>query len=88
MKYDLVATTGKYQKDGETKYLTKNVGKMIEVNGRQKILLDASFNPAGCEKTEDGKVWIALFEQRDNNKQPASGKPQVTQEAFDSDIPF
>jgi single-strand DNA-binding protein len=64
--YDVVCTTGKYQKDGDTKYLSKNVGSMIETKNGPMLLLDASFNPAGCERGEDGKVWLKLFTPRDD----------------------
>lgn len=80
MKYDVIATVGKYQKDGQTRYLTKNVGRVLTLNnGQVKLLLDASFNPAGCERGEDGKVWLSLFEP----------KQEVKQDNFDDlDTPF
>ena len=82
MKYDVVATVGKYEKDGQTKYLTKNVGRILETkDGHKKLLLDSSFNPAGCERGEDGKVWLALFEPKP--------KGQHNQDdGLDQDCPF
>jgi hypothetical protein len=67
-KYDVVATTGTYQKDGETKYVNRNVGAVIQTKHGFRLALDASFNPAGCPKTDDGKVYMALFEPRDNDQ--------------------
>jgi uncharacterized lipoprotein YddW (UPF0748 family) len=70
--YDVVATTGKYQKDGQTKYLNKTVGSIIETKHGKRLKLAAWFNPAGCEKDEDGAVWLALFPPKDKqqNRQP------------------
>ena len=85
---DIVATIGKYEKDGQTKYISRNVGKLIDTKNGQKLLMDASFNLAGCERTEDGKVWLSLFEPRDNNKKLT--KPQTSTQDADSgsDVPF
>lgn len=60
-KYDVVATIGSYEKNGEKKYLTRNVGSIIQTQKGFRLALDASFNPAGCRVEEDGKVWLALF---------------------------
>lgn len=68
-KYDVVATIGTYQKDGETKYVTRNVGSVIETKHGLRLAMDASFNPAGCQKSEDGKVWLALFEPKPQDGQ-------------------
>lgn len=93
-KYDLVATTGSYEKDGQTKYINKNVGRVMEWEGKQYIVMDPSFNPAGCLRQKDGSVRIAMFEPRDNNQGQQQGgyggQAQSTQEPFDdgADIPF
>lgn len=63
-KYDVVATVGTYEKNGEKKYLTRNVGSIIQTQKGFRLALEASFNPAGCKVEEDGKVWLALFEPR------------------------
>ena len=76
-KYDVVATIGKYEKDGQTKYISRNVGAVIETQHGLSIKMDASFNPAGCQITEDGKIWLKLFEPRDNSQgQKQSGYSQ------------
>jgi hypothetical protein len=67
--FDVVATTGKYQKDGQTKYLNKTVGSIIETKHGNRLKLAAWFNPAGCEKDEDGSVWLALFPPKDKQQQ-------------------
>jgi single-strand DNA-binding protein len=75
-KYDVVATTGTYQKDGQTKYVNKNVGAVISTQHGFSLVLDASFNPAGCKISDDGKVWLKLFEPQDSNQQQAPQAPQ------------
>lgn len=98
---DLVATIGRYEKDGQTKYVTRKVGTLLETDKGTRIKLDASFNPAGCIKGEDGGVWLAAFDPkpREQTQQPSRNGiiPERQQPAhsgagefidFDSDIPF
>ena len=94
---DIVATIGTYQKDGETKYVSRKVGVLLETSKGPRIKLDASFNPAGCQRGEDGGVWLAIFDQRDNNGKSSQPRQQAParQEApaddsgfNDDDIPF
>lgn len=99
--YDAVVTTGTYLSNGETKYVTRNVGAVIETKNGLSLVMDASFNPAGARRTEDGKVWITLFEPREEDA-PAPRSNPHTQPAqqtrrnnapappadFDDDIPF
>lgn len=95
-RYDVVATIGQYEKDGQTKYVTRNVGAVIQTSKGFRLKLDASFNPAGCPRSEDGGVWLALFEPRDDQQQtqqPAPRQQQRSQQAAppdfdDTDIPF
>jgi len=81
--YDVVATTGTYQKDGETKYRTRNVGAVIDTKHGFRLKLDASFNPAGCPRDDDGQIWLALFEPkpRDANQQTQQATAQQYQQA-------
>ena len=95
-RYDVVATIGQYEKDGQTKYVTRNVGAVIQTSKGFRLKLDASFNPAGCPRSDDGGVWLALFEPRDDQQQgqpQQRQQPQRSQQAappddFDLDIPF
>lgn len=101
-KYDVVATIGKYEKDGQTKFINRNVGAIIKTDKGFRLALDATFNPAGCDKDNNGRVWLALFEPRDdqpqqqaNQQQAQQNRPQQNQQAampnyndFDDDIPF
>lgn len=61
---NIVASIGTYQKDGQTKYINRTVGKLVETQHGPKITLDASFNPAGCIRSDDGSVWLSLFDPK------------------------
>lgn len=97
-KYDVVATVGKYEKNGETKYISRKVGAVIQTDKGFRMKMDAFFNPAGCKVDEDGSIWLALFEPRDDQQQgqPQQQQRQQTQRSqqaappddFDESIPF
>ncbi|MBA1234746.1 hypothetical protein [Stutzerimonas nitrititolerans] len=95
-KYDVVATVGKYEKNGETKYISRKVGAVIQTDKGFRMKMDAFFNPAGCKVDEDGSIWLALFEPRDDQQQ---GQPQQQQrqqparqaaqpDPYDQDVTF
>ena len=87
-RYDVVATIGTYQKDGETKYVNRNVGAVIQTQKGFRLKLDATFNPAGLQRSDDGGVWLALFEPKPREQQQAPRQPApAAQDDFDSDIP-
>lgn len=96
VKYDVVATTGVYEKEGQKKYLTRKVGVVISTDKGFRIKLDACFNPAGCQITEDGAIWLALFEPkpRDEQQQQRAPQRQAPRQAtpdpdgFDDSVPF
>lgn len=92
VKYDVVATVGQYEKDGQTKYLSRKVGVIVNTKNGLRLKLDACFNPAGCpQRSDDGGVWLALFEPKEDNKPaPQQQRQQAPKEDFDdgSDIPF
>jgi len=80
-KYDIVATTGTYQKNGETKNRFKNVGVVMEKDGKPFILLDRTFNPAGLPTQDDrDTVLLSLYEPKDKNTDQAA--------PLDDHIPF
>lgn len=95
-RYDVVATIGQYEKDGQTKYVTRNVGAVIQTSKGFRLKLDASFNPAGCPRSDDGGVWLALFEPRDDQQQGQQQAPRQAQRSqpaplpddFSDDVPF
>jgi len=86
MKKDIIATIGTYQKDGETKYISRKVGQLFEIDGKLKMKMDTSFNPAGCKAGEDGQIWLALFDPRPREGQQPAQQPQDLDDS--SDIPF
>lgn len=96
-KYDVVATVGKYEKNGETKYISRKVGAVIQTDKGFRMKMDAFFNPAGCEVGEDGSIWLALFEPRDDQQQapqqqqrqqPQRSQPAPLPDDFSDDVPF
>jgi len=96
-KYDVVATVGKYEKNGETKYISRKVGAVIQTDKGFRMKMDAFFNPAGCKVDEEGSIWLALFEPRDDQQQgqpqqQRQGQPQRSQQAappaYEDDVPF
>lgn len=96
MAKDIVATIGTYtDRQGQTKYVTRKVGALIDTSKGLRIKLDSSFNPAGCKRDEDGGVWLAIFDQRDRDEAPqqrrqaAPARQQDNDGGFvDDDIPF
>ena len=62
-KYDVVAVTGEYQKDGETKKRYRNVGMVNEnAEGHLSLHLD---HPVTVD--DEGKVvaWFSFFEPKE-----------------------
>lgn len=99
LKYDVVATVGQYEKDGQTKYISRKVGAVIQTDKGFRLKMDAFFNPAGCRIEADGSIWLAFFEPRETQPQAwqqtprNASAPQPAQQAaprdnFDDDIPF
>src|SRR3546814_11213461 len=74
-KYDVVATVGKYEKNGETKYISRKVGAVIQTDKGFRMKMDAFFNPAGCKVDEDDSIWLALFEPPDSDAQKKAQRP-------------
>lgn len=87
-KYDIVATVGTYQKGGETKSRFKNVGVVMEKDGRPFILLDRTFNPAGLP-VQDGRdtVLLSLYEPKDKGSDYNQGL-QAKDNNLDDEIAF
>lgn len=73
--YDAVVTVGTYEKNGETKYVSRNIGAVLETRNGLALVMDAWFNPAGAQRTEDGKVWVKLFEPREEEQEQAPPPP-------------
>ena len=90
-KYDIVATVGTFQKNGETKNRFKNVGAMMEKDGKPFLLLDRTFNLAGLPNPQ-GKdtVLLSLYEPKDKGSDYNQGlqQPNVGWPNLDDSIPF
>ncbi len=82
-KYDVVATLGTYERDGEKKYISRNVGSVIQTQKGFRLALEATFNPAGCRVEEDGKVWLALFEPTPRGENNGQGQMNRNQGSSD-----
>lgn len=80
-KYDIVATVGTYIKNGETKNKFKNVGVVMEKDGKPFILLDKTFNPAGMPGDKEN-VLLSLYAPKEDN----AAHTQSTQ--LNDEIPF
>ncbi|HHX0886511.1 TPA: hypothetical protein ACU6E5_004296 [Pseudomonas aeruginosa] len=90
-KYDVVATVGQYEKDGQVKYLNRKVGVIVSTQKGYRLKLDACFNPAGCpQRSDDGAGWLALFEPKEKEQQQSAPRQAQANDSFDdsSDIPF
>ena len=62
-KYDIVAKVGTYTgKDGTTKGEFKNVGALIEKDGKPFLILDRIFSPAGMPQDGRSTVLLSLYE--------------------------
>lgn len=77
--------------EGKTKNQYKNVGAILEDGeGKQMIMLDRSFNPAGCPFKEGSeRIIINQFDPRDEKpaqRQEPKANPQS--DIDDSGIPF
>jgi len=93
-KYDIVATLGSYtNKHGEEKKRYKNVGVVMEKDGKPFILLDRTFNPAGLQSNRD-TVLLSLYEPKQEHQQDSpqqQGQPQQADfavEELDDELMF
>ena len=85
-KYDIVAKTGEYTSNGETKSRYLNVGAVMSGEHGPYMLLNKTFNPAGVpgDPNKDS-ILLSLFEPRDKPEQSA---PAHTRMPDDDKIPF
>ena len=86
---DIVAITGTYQKDGQDKPRYKNVGVVIEKDGKQYIKMESLVTIH-----DDGHTvnFFSLFdkaERAEPARQAAQGKAPSGMDDFpDDDVPF
>lgn len=99
MPKDLVASVGKYEKNGESKYQNVKVGVIMERDGREFALIDPTVNLAGVLAKQnmlnhaEGKqmrdsVMCAVFDNS-NRQQQAPAQQAPAADSFDDElIPF
>ena len=93
--YDLAVKTRTYKdSQGNDKAVWKTVGSILETkNGGKVILLDRTFNPAGCP-AEEGRdtVMISMFEPKergqDAHSEAKANAYQKPDAGLAEDIPF
>lgn len=82
---DVVAVTGKYEKNGETKAKYTNCGALIEANGKQFLVLEVIPAPV-VGKDGIPKWFLNLYDPKD--EKPKQEKPAAGGAPMDDDIPF
>lgn len=82
---------GEYQKDGQTKGKYETIGKvLIDDNGKEMVLLNKIFNPAGIQDGRDS-VILNFWDVEEKPQTPHNGaKANAYQPTFDdnSEVPF
>jgi hypothetical protein len=78
-----------YKKDGDPVW--KKVGVVMEKNGKQFMLLDRCFNPAGIPSDNEQAIMITLappeYVERSKDEKPVRSNARQDEWA-DDDIPF
>ena len=85
-KYDVVAITGRKN----DKPIYKNVGCILEKEGKHYLLLDKTFNPAGLAEKDRDCVLLSLFAPKVKEQTPniTNGYAPTTKDDFGDTIPF
>lgn len=73
-KFDLVIKTGSYtDKEGNPKGRYKNIGSMMESDGKPFLLIDPTFNFAAIRRDENrDMVIVSMFEPKPKEAQAAT----------------
>ena len=77
--YDLAVKTGSFTNTaGEEKNRYTNIGVVMEKDGKQYMMLNRHFNPAGVPHRDGSDtIMVSMFEPRDdNNSQPQQQQRQ------------
>lgn len=92
---DIAVVVGTYQSGGEEKFRWKTVGALIEgKGGKQYIMLDRTFNPAGVPDLEErgsDQIVMSMFEPKQYDNQKPQSKPTrraKDDDEYGDDIPF
>lgn len=68
-KYDAVVVTGTYTANGVEKKRYKNVGVVMEGSeGGLYMLLEATFNPAGCKQEDKESIMVSFYEPKEKEE--------------------
>ncbi|RLD19117.1 MAG: hypothetical protein DRI69_09060 [Bacteroidetes bacterium] len=91
--YDVVAKTGSYQKDGETKNRYLNIGSIMEGEHGPYMIMERTFNPAGLPNPEDrSSLILSLFKPKEKDGASRSAGDAFGSAVMDSrgddSIPF
>lgn len=87
-KYDVVAITGSYMKDGQEKKVYTNVGEIFNSGDRFFLKMNA------LPFDEEGKLinFFSLYAPKASQSQAPQAQQAIdrpaTDDAFDDDIPF
>ena len=90
IKFDVVAITGRRN----DKPIYKNVGCIVEKEGKHYLLLDKTFNPAGLAEKDRDSVVLSLFTHKNKEQKPNITNGYAPQQAaqvsddFGDEIPF
>jgi hypothetical protein len=83
---DLAVCVNKYEKDGQTKGKYINIGVVMQDDsGKEFILLDKTFNPAGVDTGEYDQVMVTIFDNKNSNSRK---KKKDYYSDNNEDIPF
>lgn len=90
---DVAVVVGSYKKDGEDKFKWKTVGQLIESNGKQYVMLDKTFNPAGVPTREGSdQITLSFFYDKDRAKtepkKSGGSRPSFYPDYLDDNEPF
>ena len=85
-KYDLCVAKRKYtDSQGNQKSEWLNIGVVLEKEGKQFIIMDRTFNPAGMPQDGKDGIIVSMFEPKMKEDGYQAAKQAV---ADDSEIPF
>lgn len=80
LKYNVVAITGKYEKDGEQKNRYEKAGVVIEKDGSFRLKME---KPVMLNDEGNVVQWFFLSVPKEKKEPEPESKPD-----FDDDIPF
>jgi len=89
---DICVVIGKYtDREGKEKNRYQTVGVEMETDqGGRFILLERSFNPAGClyDASKGNTILLSMFDPKPHDRAQAQAPASAPAPADDSEIPF